>query len=221
MQQLQVIEHDARRVLTTSQLADSFDTNSKIIARNFQRNQGHYEPGNHYYVLAGEDLKAFKASRPDDANLKYVSVLYLWTEAGAWLHAKSLNTQRAWEAYQKLIDSYYKLSEQMRVTQANVKSTSPLIPTELTEALNKFESRLIALEKLRDEITLHSGEQKRLRNAVSARVYQLAKKETGARSTLFSALYSAIYERYGVLSYRDVKKDDLQDALRFVEGWNG
>lgn len=31
---------------------------------------------------------------------------YLWTEKGALLHAKSLNTDKAWEAYEYLVDFY-------------------------------------------------------------------------------------------------------------------
>lgn len=221
MQQLQVIEHDGRRVLTSNQLADSFDTESKIIARNFQRNQDRYTQGDDYYVLKGDDLKAFKATRHDDVKLKYASTLYLWTETGALLHAKSLNNDRAWEAYQMLVDNYYKLSKQLKAINTSVNLTSTMLPPHIAEIFNQFESRLIALETLREEITLHSGEQRRLRNAVNERVYQLSKKEKGARPVLFRALYSSLYERFGVQSYRDVKKDDLQAALRFVEKWKG
>ena len=70
------------------------------------------------------------------------------------------------------------------------------------------------------EVTLHVGEQTRLRKAVNRRVYQLT-EDKGARCTLFRALYAAIKERYSVDSYRDVLQCDLQDALRFVAEWGG
>ena len=35
---------------------------------------------------------------------KRTSHLYLWTEKGALLHAKSLNTDKAWEVYDYLVD---------------------------------------------------------------------------------------------------------------------
>lgn len=221
MQQLQVIEHDAKRVLTTSQLADSFDTNNKILTRNFQRNQERYQLGSHYYVLAGDELRAFKAGRPEDANLKYVSVLYLWTEQGAWMHAKSLNTDRAWDAYRLLIDNYYSLAERVRGMQADDNMTPALIPPHIVKVFNQFESRLIVLEKQLQNATLHSGEQRRLRNAVGERVYQLSKREAGARPVMFRAIYSEIRERYEVDSYRDIKQSQLQDALTFVSSWGG
>ena len=39
--------------------------------------------------------------------------LYLWTEKGAFLHAKSLNTDRAWEIYDVLVDTYFKKHEDL------------------------------------------------------------------------------------------------------------
>lgn len=215
MQQLQVIEHANARVLTTSQLADAFDTNSKIITRNFQRNQERYQVGSHYFVLAGDDLKQFKAERQNVANLKYVSVLYLWTEEGAWLHAKSLSSDKAWQAYQMLVANYYKVASQIAKGQGGVNMT----PAISHQQIYQIESRLDALEKQMREATLHSGEQRRLRNAVGERVHQLAKSQKGARPVLFRSLYRAIREHYEVESYRDVKQHQLQDALLFIARW--
>ena len=48
MQQLQVVEHSNMRVLTTEQLADAYDSNRKVIMRNFQRNRDRYVLGIHY-----------------------------------------------------------------------------------------------------------------------------------------------------------------------------
>lgn len=209
-----VIEHREFRVLSTMQLADAFNTNSKIITRNFQRNKDRYEEGKHYFALSGDSLKEFKARRQNDDNLKYVSVYYLWTEEGAWLHAKSLNSDDAWRAYQTLIDSYYKI-----VQQVIHKGDDNMTLTLTNEEWEKFQHRVEVLEMQIQQVTLHSGEQRRLRNAVGQRVHQLTEKETGARSALFRSLYSALRERYEVDSYRDVKQHELQDALKFVEGW--
>lgn len=207
--QLQIIEHFNHRVLTTAQLAEAFGTDSKIINRNFQRNQERYEENVHYFVLAGEELKSFKASRQNDVSLKYVSVLYLWTEQGAWMHAKSLGSDSAWKAYRMLINNYYAVVEQLK---------QPPTLAISYEDFMQIESRVEVLEKQLQEVTLHSGEQRRLRTAVTERVYQLADKQT-ARQSLFRALYGAIKNRYHVGSYRDVRQYDLQDALHFVYNW--
>lgn len=67
--------------------------------------------------------------------------------------------------------------------------------------------------------TLHIGEQKRLRTAISSRVYQLVPYEIGARSLLFRVLYLALKERFSVESYRYIKQRDLQAALNFINLW--
>ncbi|RNC98257.1 ORF6N domain-containing protein [Lysinibacillus halotolerans] len=210
MQQLPVIEHLDKRVLTTNQIAEAFGTNAKIIARNFQRNQDRYEQGMHYFALSGETLKQFKSSRQNDVSLKYVSVLYLWTEQGAWLHAKSLNSDKAWQAYNMLISSYYQIKEQLEEEPQTLAISYKLF--------QQIERRVETLEQLAKNSTLHSGEQLRLRKAVNTRVCQLTDNQ-GARQSLFRSLYAALKERYHVGSYRDIKQYQLQDALCFVEKW--
>ena len=213
LQEIQVIEHRNSRVLTTSQLADSLETEAKVINRNFQRNKESYQQGVHYFALSGDDLKLFKASRQNDASLKFVSVLYLWTEQGAWMHAKSINNSRARKAMSALIDNYFEISKQ------RAPSTQTLAIS--YEKFIQIERRVETLEqRLREEITLHSGEQLRLRKAVSTRIYELTNND-GARQVLFRSLYAALKERYHVSSYRDIKQYQLQDALRFIARWGG
>ena len=113
---LQVIETNNQRVLTTAQIAEQYETNTDAIQRNFQRNKERYTEGKHYYCLTGAELKEFKdwatscrAVNPDGSELidKRAAVLYLWTEKGALMLAKSLNTDKAWEAYEVLVDTYF------------------------------------------------------------------------------------------------------------------
>lgn len=218
MQQLQVVEHSNMRVLTTSQLAKAFGTDAKIITRNFQRNQERYTSGIHYISLSGEELKQFKAERQNDASLKYVSVLSLWSEQGALMLAKSLSSERAWQAYQMLVNTYYETRSQAALSKGGDNMTLPITHAKIYQ----IESRLSELERqLRENITLHSGEQRRLRAAVGERVHQLTKEQKGARPVLFRALYSDIKERYNVQSYRDILQHDLQSAILFIAEWRG
>lgn len=210
----EIIVHDDLRVLTSAQLAESFKTDSKTINRNFQRNQEQFQLGVHYFALTGEDLKAFKGERQNDATLKYVSVLYLWTEKGAFLHAQFSKSKQAKDAYRALIDSYYTMLDKPYKEQAQTLAIS-------LADYQQLESRVTTLEQRLQEVTLHSGEQLRLRKEVNIRVYELAGDEKDARRALFRAIWSAIKERYQVGSYRDVKQHELQDALLFVAKWGG
>ncbi len=211
----EIIVHESVRVLTSAQIAESFKTDSKTINRNFQRNQDQFQLGVHYFALTGEDLKAFKGERQNDVTLKYVSVLYLWTEKGAFLHAQFSKSKQAKDAYRALIDSYYKMLDKPQEEQVQNLAMSL---ADFADFQN-LESRLLILENQMREVTLHSGEQLRLRKEVNLRVNQLAGNEKDSRRALYRALWSAVKERYQVGSYRDVKQHELQDALQFVARW--
>ncbi len=103
------IENEGKRVLTTAQLAESYETSVDTINRNFNRNKERYTEGKHYYCLTGNELKEFFASdKLSVANSSKIRTLYLWTEKGALLHAKSLNTDKAWEVYDLLVENYFR-----------------------------------------------------------------------------------------------------------------
>lgn len=216
---IQVIEQDGIRVLTTLQLASSYNVDPKLINRNFQRNKERYVEGKHFFALIGEALREFKAMRQNDVNLKFTSCLYLWTEQGALMLAKSLNNDIAWKSYGKLVDNYFNITQKLRPPDELIRIQGEKI-AELESKITKYEKRVLAIEQnMQEQITLLSGEQRRLKNAVSERVYKLA-KDKNKRSQLFRAIYSSIKKHFNVKSYRDVRRHELQKAIRFVEKWN-
>ncbi|MFA5345847.1 MAG: phage antirepressor KilAC domain-containing protein [Candidatus Omnitrophota bacterium] len=142
MNNLIPIEHKSQRVLTTQQLAEFYEADIRRISENFQRNLDRYEHGIHYFKLDGETLREFK----ETANCVLaptVNYFYLWTEKGALLHAKSLNTDKAWEVYEMLVENYFhqKMTPQL------------LIATALIEAQKLIEAKdeVIALMKPKAE----------------------------------------------------------------------
>ena len=104
MPDLKTTEYHGIRVLTSEQLAKAYGTDRKTVSYNFSYNKGKYIEGKHYIKLEGEELRFFKASREVPDCHKFSAHLYLWTEKGALLHAKSLNTDKAWEVYDYLVD---------------------------------------------------------------------------------------------------------------------
>ena len=105
----QITEYKGKRVLTTLQLAECYGTDSKAISYNFNHNREKYKDGVHYLCLSGEALRAFREFHELPSN---INKLYLWSERGVLLHAKSLNTERAWTVYEKLIDYYFQSRQQ-------------------------------------------------------------------------------------------------------------
>lgn len=111
MQKLPVFEVHGIRVLTTRQLATMYETKPEIINNNFIRNKNKYVLEKHYVAVSGEEMRSLRTSHQFDGELKRVSRAYFWTEKGALLHAKSLNTDKAWEVYDYLVDFYFRAKE--------------------------------------------------------------------------------------------------------------
>lgn len=124
MQLPQTVELKGIRVLTSKQLALCYETTTDRIKQNFKENRERFVERKHYISLTGDDLKAFKNEVTknhlveknqvgiSDLVGNRASHLYLWTEKGALLHAKSLNTDKAWEVYDYLVDFYFRVKEQ-------------------------------------------------------------------------------------------------------------
>lgn len=112
MQKLSTLVVHGMRVLTTRQLANMYGTEPEIINNNFTRNKEKYKLEKHYIAVEGDEMRQLKTSHQFDGELKRVSRAYFWTEKGALLHAKSLNTDKAWEVYDYLVDFYFRMKEE-------------------------------------------------------------------------------------------------------------
>lgn len=211
---LQVIEREGQRVLTTAQVATAYEVEPKSLMRNYQRNKEHFVEGIHFISLTGDALKQFKEERQNDVSLKFTSVLYLWMEQGAFMLAKSISSDKGWSAYKALVTNYYKTSSALRQQES-----VPALPYDEKRFL-ALEARVIEIEECLRGVTLHSGEQLRVQRAVGERVYGMSVKQA-ERNQLFRAIYHDLKERYQVGSYRDIKQHELQDALAFIYSWKG
>lgn len=99
-------------VVTTDLLAQLYDTEVINIQVNHTRNRDRFIEGKHFFKLEGIELKQFK-DRLTDSKLvgKRAKSVILWTERGAARHAKMLETDQAWEVFEKLEDHYFNQKE--------------------------------------------------------------------------------------------------------------
>lgn len=107
------------RVVTTETLAYGYGTTAIRIQQNHIRNSKRFIEGKHYYRLTGDELKSFRLSFSESVN-KHTTSLVLWTERGASHHAKMLETDQAWDFFEKLEDSYFNLREVHGVMLPNI-----------------------------------------------------------------------------------------------------
>ena len=77
----------------------------------------------------------------------------------------------------------------------------------------------IVENKIDNEIRIDHTEQRKLQKAVSIRVYQRLDVISADRNLMFPAIYRDLKDRFGVASYRDIKRKDLTEALAYVQNW--
>ncbi|HGF5375337.1 TPA: ORF6N domain-containing protein [Escherichia coli] len=114
---LSPITHNQIPVITTELLAQLYCTEISNIKVNYTRNSERFVEGKHFFKVVGDELKNLRVTLSNSQNLQpslrglqispKARSLILWTERGAARHAKMLETDQAWEVFEKLEDCYF------------------------------------------------------------------------------------------------------------------
>ncbi|WP_072032495.1 MULTISPECIES: ORF6N domain-containing protein [Xenorhabdus] len=124
VEHMTAIMHNSVPVITTELLADVYGTSANNIKVNHSRNAERFIEGKHYFKLTGSLLREFKRKVTQSNFVKIaqnVRHLILWTERGAARHAKMLDTDKAWDVFEKMEDFYFNQKESESVA---VKTTT-------------------------------------------------------------------------------------------------
>ncbi|EGM8589463.1 ORF6N domain-containing protein [Escherichia coli] len=107
---LSPITHNQIPVITTELLAQLYCTEINNIKVNYTRNSGRFVEGKHFFKVVGDELKNLRVTLSNSQNpvSPKARSLILWTERGAARHAKMLETDQAWEVFEKLEDCYFR-----------------------------------------------------------------------------------------------------------------
>lgn len=101
------IEYGGQPVIPTARLAEFYECTDRNIRQNFNNNSDRFIEGKHFFKLEGDALRIFKRDVENFDIADNVNALYLWTKRGAARHAKMLNTDKAWEVFEALEDTYF------------------------------------------------------------------------------------------------------------------
>lgn len=221
MNELAVTEYKEIRVLTTQQIADAYGTDAQVVTNNFNRNKDRYVEGKHYICLTGDEKADFiNKNQNDFSSFTRAKAIYLWTEKGAFLHAKSLNTDKAWEVYDHLVDTYFNrkkpltTAEQIKlIAQGNM---------ELGERVDKVEDKLSNLE---NDTPLYGCEIDEVQKHVRKKGVEVlsgkdseAYRDGSVRSQVYSDIYNQLKREYGcVSSYKSIKRKYVDAVHVFID----
>lgn len=219
MNNLQIIEHEGIRVLTTQQLSEVYETSTENIKQNFKRNKERFNEGRDYYLLKGEQLKEFlQVTNSHLQNQSKIRSMYLWTERGANRHSKILDTDIAWKQFDVLEETYFKVKSMSAMQILKLQNAALM---EVDEKVEHIDSRVTNLE---NTTTVDSRKQYTLRKIASATAVRvLGGKDSQAYLELHHKVFCQLWRDYKdyfkIPSYRDTLKIDFEKAKEYLQGW--
>ena len=98
-------------VLTTEMLAQAYEVEPYQIRQNFRNNRERFVEGKHFFIITSGELKEFRLqveSFYSQISPK-VRALTLWTERGAARNAKMLDSDRAWDMFELLEETFFRV----------------------------------------------------------------------------------------------------------------
>jgi len=232
---IEAVEYDGERVLTSKQLADLYGTTEKIISQNFiTYSEKEFIRGIHYYVLGvlpeekekisdaeAEEKRRILAEYREKLGLpKQVNKIYLWTEKGAYQHAQHIKNDVARNINAKLVEKYFKIKDHTLIA--------------LNEFFNNIMGRMNALDekisavsaenkRLQMRMGIDSEQQRQLQEIVKKKALESVNGDTEKyrkAAPVFNAQIWAVFRRkFHIDSYRNTPQYLFDEAVAFLENW--
>jgi len=160
-------------------------------------------------------LKIQESTYKNDRGREYPMFILSLNQAKQILMRESKFVRKA------MINYIEKLEEQIKNPFANLSIQQMMIAT--LQEQEKIVDRVEVLEnKVDNEIRVDNREQRKIQRAVATRVYQrldIVPELIEDKKYMFQAIYRDLKDRFGVASYRDIKRKDLRDCLEYVSAW--
>ncbi|HEN3447702.1 TPA: ORF6N domain-containing protein [Yersinia enterocolitica] len=102
-----VIELRSVRVVTTETLAKGYGTKETNIRTNLDANRERFFEGVHIFTVTGDELADLRVSNPDAQISNKARSLTLWTEKGAARMSKIVDTDEAWDFFERMETAYF------------------------------------------------------------------------------------------------------------------
>ena len=190
-------------VLTTEMLAQAYGVAPHQIRQNFKNNRERFIEGKHFFLLSGSDLKEFKNCVENFYSVqigKRTASVTLYTDRGCARHAKSLNTDRAWDMYELLEETFFAVVKTEQPAPSPIsKRTDP--ERKALTASSVSRDRIAALDRLEQEWIEFAGETR-------SRLHQFVNELLRVKESTYPELLNRVCSR------QNVSKDPLLGILQ-------
>ncbi|WP_335996842.1 ORF6N domain-containing protein [Fusobacterium polymorphum] len=215
-----VKEYENQRIVTAWDIAKVHKREVKTINQSFKLVKDKMIENEDYFIIEkSEKLRSENLTLKNLwDNAPAAKEIILFTESGYLMLVKTFTDDLSWDIQRQLVKGYFKLKEN------NQKSLT--LPQQLlaqAQYLVEIDNRVSVVEdKVDNEIRVDNGEQRKIQKAVGTRIYQridIVPQLAENKKFVFQALYRDLKDRFGVASYRDIKRKDLTNCLEYISTW--
>lgn len=176
-------------VLTTEMLAQAYEVEPYQIRQNFRNNRERFTEGKHFFHLSGNDLKEFKNCVENFYSVqlgKRAPSLTLWTERGAARNAKMLDSDRAWDVFELLEETFFRV----------VRPDPAPTPDDFTGTLSITPEQQCTLQEI-----------------VRAKVEVFPKNQ---RPSLYAQVWSRFNTHFRLARYCQLQREKVSEAIAYL-----
>jgi predicted transcriptional regulator len=116
-------------------------------------------------------------------------------------------------AIAKMAEEQLEISQQVEKAHARLDKAGQVVK-QITQRLDTVEDRLAALPDY-----INERQARDVSKAVRTVAEELHKAEGGKLSTYFSRVFTALYEKFGVPSYKEIPKEQFSEVMQFLNEW--
>ncbi|ENY8734074.1 ORF6N domain-containing protein [Clostridioides difficile] len=212
-QELQVKEFNNQRVVTFKEIDRVHERVEGTAGRNFRENKKHFIKDEDYFYLEGKELSTIKQTTNFVGS--NARELILLTETGYLMLVKSFTDDLAWKVQRQLVNSYFRVKEEIKTLEAVNESIKLITPIFEDLKIDKSMQFLVAktfFKKAGVDIPLEIEEKEHFYDTK-----QIARK-LGLYTMSNKPAFMAVKQ---IIRKLDIKEDEMKTVLETNGNWTG
>ncbi|HHX2459661.1 ORF6N domain-containing protein [Clostridioides difficile] len=210
-QEVQVKEFNHQRVVTFKEIDKVHERVEGTAGRNFRENKKHFIEEEDYFFIKPSDIGSNEIRRSEINN----SGTYLITETGYLMLVKSFTDDLAWKVQRQLVNSYFRVKEEIKTLEAVNESIKLITPIFEDLKIDKSMQFLVAktfFKKAGVDIPLEIEEKEHFFDTkqIATKLNMYSKSNKPA--------FVAVCE---IIKKLDIKEEEKLIVLANKDNWNG